>query len=62
MSDLQKRVREVTQALGLPIAEDRLAGLAEAWEQALAEAELIRQEPTPPPTPKPFDASWSEKR
>lgn len=62
MSDSQMRVREVAQALGLSIADDRLEELAHAWEQALSEAELVREEVTPMPTAAPFDASWNDER
>lgn len=62
MSDARERVREQANALGIEIADDRLDQLAAAWEEALAEAESIRQESNPRPKPGAFDASWSDKR
>lgn len=62
MSESQKRVREIAQSLGISIADDRLEALAHAWEQALSEADAVRELPTPMPAPSEFDASWSEKR
>ncbi len=62
MSEAQERVREAARALGIEIPESRLEQLSVAWEQALQETELIRQNPTPTPAPSAFDASWSEKR
>lgn len=62
MSDSKERVREIAQALGLSIPDDRLEQLAEAWEQALAESDAVRQKPNPWPTPGTYDATWSDKR
>lgn len=62
MSEAKERVREAAKALGIEIPDSRLEQLAEAWEQALQETELIRQQPNPWPMPSAFDASWSEKR
>lgn len=62
MSEAKERVRDAARALGIEIPEDRLAQLADAWEQALAETESIRQHPNPWPSPKAFDASWSDNR
>lgn len=62
MSDSKVRVREITQSVGLTISDDRLEQLAQALEQALAEAEIVRQQPTPWPAPSRYDAAWSPKR
>lgn len=62
MSDSKEHVRAIAQSMGLEIAGDRVEKLPHAYEQALAEAELVRQEPTAWPEPSPFDAAWSEKR
>lgn len=62
MSESLTRVREAAAALGISIPEDRLDNLAQAWEQAMAEAHQVRGESTPWPTPSGYDASWSEKR
>lgn len=62
MSDAKARVREAAKSLGIEIAEDRLEQLATAWVEALEEAHFVRQHPNPWPTPKAFDAAWSEKR
>lgn len=62
MSDTRATVRELARALGLSIPEDRLEQLATAWEQALAEADSVRQEPTPFPATASYDAAWSEAK
>lgn len=62
MSDSETTVRELARALKLSIPEDRIQPLAEAWEQALAEADSIRQLPTAMPATEKYDAAWSEKR
>ena len=62
MSDVKEQVREIAEALGIEIEDGRLDQVATAWTEALAEAESIRQEPNPFPTPHGFDAAWSEKR
>lgn len=62
MSESKERVREIARAMGLVIPDDRLEQLSKAWEQALAEAEEVRQKPNPWPTPGQYDAAWSQKR
>ena len=62
MSDSKERVRQIAREMGLSIPDERIEQLAEAWEQALAEADAVRQQPTPWPTPIQFDAAWSKKR
>lgn len=62
MSESLTHVRETARALGISIPEDRLETVAHAWAEALAEAEQVRGETTPWPTPSTYDASWSDKR
>lgn len=62
MSDSKSNVRELARSLGLSIPEDRLEQLAAAWEQALTEADSVRQTPAPVPTTAAYDAAWSERK
>ena len=61
MSDAIERVRGIAEALGLSIPAERLEQVAEMWEQALIEADTVRQEPTEWPTSQPFDAAWGDR-
>lgn len=62
MNKTRDQVRATAKSLGIDIPEDRLDQLTAAWEEALAEAEVVRQHPNPWPSPKAFDPAWSEKR
>lgn len=62
MSDSKTTVRELARALKLSIPEDRWEQVVEAWEQALAEAESIRQLPTAAPATEKYDAAWSQNK
>lgn len=62
MSDSLERVRGIAEAMGLSIPAERLQQVSEMWEQALIEADTVRQETTEWPTPEAFDAAWSDKR
>ena len=61
MSDSKQRVRDIARDLGIDIADNRLEQLVQAYEQALEEAEVVRQKPNAIPTPDAFDAAWSKR-
>lgn len=61
MARSQERVRVLSDAVGLPVAEDRIAALAEAFDGArlmIAQLEPLAAR-IDVPVGAPFDAAWA---